>query len=198
MQSTRKSRRGLSLALLSGIMLVSSTALHSKDADPMNFGTFWTDVTKTWTELTMKNKIAILAGTAAVFRFNQKRSCDDPARYDRSKLNKETLLNNPKEFFKHLWYFIDDAVIGRAGKSSSMKVKVDKTTGEVETNWDPGAEPQGFGGYAHSNIVSPFAKTIAFPVKLLTTFGTAAVGFAAWKGLIEGTYTAPAESNWTT
>ena len=187
MQSTRKSLKGLSLALLAGTMLVSSTALHSNDAtQALNIRAFVDTMCSQINDLSWTTKAALLTAFATVFRYNMKAPSNDPARYDFSKLDTKTLLNNQKEFFIQLWYVLDDGVIGRSGSSSSPKAKQDEK-GKITIVWSPSAKPQGFGGKVHDCIVHPLAKTLSFPVKLTTTLGAIAASVLLWKQFVEGT-----------
>ncbi len=84
-----------------------------------------------------------------------------------------------------MWYFIDDFIIGRAAEGSNMKVKFNKETEKVEAYWDPGAKPQGLGGYLHINILSPIAKAFKFPALLLASLGGFVNGMNDWCDLFE-------------
>ena len=90
-----------------------------------------------------------------------------PARYDKAKLTIDTLKQEPKTFLKHVWYLIDDFVIGRSYENASMKVKINKETGKPDVNWDPGAKPQGIGGYLHANLIVSFARILRIPFAAL-------------------------------
>ena len=186
MQSTKKSLKELSLALLAGTMLVSSTALHSSDAtQALNIRTFVDTMCSQINDLSWTTKAALLTAFATVFRYNMKAPSNDPARYDFSKLDTKTLLNNPEKFFTQLWYVLDDGIIGRAGCSSSPKAK-QNGDGKITIKWSPSAKPQGFGGNVHDCIIHPLAKTIDFPVKLTTTLGAIAASVILWKQFVEG------------
>jgi len=97
----------------------------------------------------------ILAG---VYRFNMKSADDKPARYDMSKLNPKNLFTQPKTFFRHFWYLIDDGIIGRRyGKDEGYKYVAEKDRYESFS-----FGPQGFGGYLHVNAIISLTKTLGF------------------------------------
>lgn len=202
-----KSFKGLGLAILAGVTLLSTVPMRS---ETKNYFTLSEEqfqqllapktapqknVTSTFVESIKKAgntilsmpayyKAALGAAFFAVYRFNMKVASDKPARYDISKLGPKTLLNNPKLFFKHTWYVIDDFIIGRAGEGSTMKVRKNKETGKIVPKWSAGYYAQGIGGNLHFIVLIPLAKALGFPVAMRKACDSIGDGAVEWSSFL--------------
>jgi len=124
-------------------------------------------------------KMLALTVFLAAYRFNMKYPSNKKARYDWSKLNPKNLLSDPKTFFKHAWYVLDDFVIGRAGEGKCVHGK-EVGGGTIVLEPCVGHLPQGIGGHLHEHVLFPLASTFKFPITILASLSAFAAGADAW------------------
>jgi len=121
--------------------------------------------------------IAATVMGATLFRFYTKRACANPSRFETQSL-KEALQNgNFKEMFNQLWYFIDDVIIGRKGRGSTIKVLSDGKTLDI----GPSYNEIGLGGKIHANYKS-IAAALAFMATIKTFLSNTNDGIDTWMG----------------
>jgi len=126
-----------------------------------------------------KKPMAMIATTilgSAIFRFYMKRPCADPSRFETEKLKEASQKKDFKKIISQLLYFIDDVIIGRRGRGSTVKVMPDGKTLDIGAAYDE----MGLGGKIHSYFI-PISKTLAFMLALRKFLEKAEDGIDAWR-----------------
>jgi len=115
---------------------------------------------------------------AATFRFFMKEPSNDPVRFDQEALKKAVNDNDYKEMAKQVGYFLDDVVIGRSGKRSSVRVD---EKGKLDVR--PGKNPMGVGGNIHLYMPA-LTKTLAFVLTFQAFKKSALEGLNSWREFV--------------
>jgi len=127
-----------------------------------------------------RNHVKVLAGLiglAVVLRFFTKEPSDNPIRFDKETLKQAFKDKQFAEIAAQIWYFIDDVLIGRAGKRASIRVTPDGKKLDVR----PGRKQVGLGGNIHAYLPG-ITKALGFIVACDKFRTKSAVGLNAWTG----------------
>jgi len=123
--------------------------------------------------------VAAMAGVLAAFRFFMKEPSGAAIRFDKQTFLDSIKDKEIKEAFQQAWYFLDDVVIGRAGKRSSIRVTPDGKKLDVR----PGFWPIGLGGYTHMYLPAA-TKALGFVIALNIFKKAMTDGKDAWKDFV--------------
>jgi len=134
-------------------------------------------------DLVKENPLRALAATVAgatILRFYMKRASSDPSRFETAKLTEAVKNGSFSEMISQLWYFIDDVIIGRQGKGSTIKVQSDGKTLAVGKS-----HPEiGLGGKINANLKA-LTTALAFMITVKKFLDKSDEGMNAWMGVFK-------------